>query len=304
MRLATILEDGRPRAAVVRGDRVLPVEARDPAFTSVRGLAAGGAAALEWVRAWLDGQPTEAGVRLGAAELGPAVPDPGAIFAIGLNYAATAAAPDAAVPDAAVVTAAVLAGHALPADAPPARPLVYAKLPTSVSGHGATLAWDRSLTANVDAEVELGVVIGLEARDVPPERAMAHVLGYTCIDDISSRDPWLDGDQWLLGKSMAGFCPVGPWIVTADELDPSGLRLGCSINGVSIQDGTTAAMRSSIPAVISYLSHHVVLRPGDLIATGTPARLTGPLGPQRHLQPGDDVAVWVEGIGTLTTRIE
>jgi 2,4-didehydro-3-deoxy-L-rhamnonate hydrolase len=123
------------------------------------------------------------------------------------------------------------------------------------------------------------------------------------VNDMNSVDPWLDGDQWLLGKSMAGFCPVGPWIVTADELDSMDLRLGCTINGEPIQDGRTSDMRFSIAEVISYLSRHVELRSGDLIATGTPARLATPPGPERHLQPGDTVMAWIEGIGELTTTI-
>jgi 2,4-didehydro-3-deoxy-L-rhamnonate hydrolase len=146
-------------------------------------------------------------------------------------------------------------------------------------------------------------VIGEQAWQVAPGDAMSHVRGYTIVNDISSRDPWLDGDQWLIGKSMPGFCPVGPWVVTADELDPTDLRLGCTINGIAIQDGTTAGMRFSIAEVISYLSHHLVLRPGDLIATGTPPRLAGPLGPDRHLEKGDIVTAWIESIGELTTTV-
>ncbi|MGZ8438561.1 MAG: fumarylacetoacetate hydrolase family protein, partial [Candidatus Limnocylindrales bacterium] len=159
--------------------------------------------------------------------------------------------------------------------------------------HESVVAWDRSLTANVNGECELGVVIG----------AGGGVLGYTIVNDITSQDPWLDGDQWLLGKSMPGFCPVGPWVVTADELDPSDVRLGCRINGVAIQDGRTSQMRFSISEVIAYLSQHVRLDAGDLIATGTPARLAGPIGPDRRLQAGDVVTVWIEGIGELTTTI-
>jgi 2-keto-4-pentenoate hydratase/2-oxohepta-3-ene-1,7-dioic acid hydratase in catechol pathway len=209
------------------------------------------------------------------------VPDPGAIYAIGLNYRAPGE-------------------HG---GAGRERPLVYAKLPASVAAHGSTLSWDRSLTPNVDAECELGVVIGSPAFEVAPDDALRHVFGYTVIDDVSSRDPWLDGDQWLLGKSMPGFCPVGPWVVTADEIGPGDLRLGCTVNGVAIQDGSTTQMRFSIADVISYLSRHVVLRPGDLIATGTPARLAGPMGPERHLQAGDVVTAWIEQIGELTTTI-
>jgi 2-keto-4-pentenoate hydratase/2-oxohepta-3-ene-1,7-dioic acid hydratase in catechol pathway len=198
-----------------------------------------------------------------------AVSKPGAIYTVGLNYDGPGASPR------------------------PERPLIYGKAPSSVAGHGDELRWDRELTPNVDAECELGVVMG----------AGNDVFGYTIVDDVSSRDPWLDGDQWLLGKSMPGFCPVGPWIVTADELDPADVRLGCTINGEPIQDGRTADMRFSIAEIVEYLSRHVRLEPGDLIATGTPARLTALPGPDRHLEPGDVVTCWIEGIGELTTTV-
>jgi 2-keto-4-pentenoate hydratase/2-oxohepta-3-ene-1,7-dioic acid hydratase in catechol pathway len=199
------------------------------------------------------------------------VPDPGAIYTIGANYRAPGDPPTAR----------------------PDRPKVLGKLPSSITGHGATVSWDRSVTANVDAECELGVVMG----------PAGSVLGYTIVNDMNSVDPWLDGDQWLLGKSMAGFCPVGPWVVTADELDPTDLRLGCTINGEPIQDGRTSQMRFSIAEVIAHIGRHVELRPGDLIATGTPARLATPPGPDRHLLPGDIVTCWIEGIGELTTHV-
>jgi 2-keto-4-pentenoate hydratase/2-oxohepta-3-ene-1,7-dioic acid hydratase in catechol pathway len=200
-----------------------------------------------------------------------AVPEPRAIFTIGANYRA-GGAPEAAGPP---------------------RPMVLGKLPSALVGDGATVSWDRSVTANVDAECELGVVMGPGAT----------VFGYTIVNDMNSVDPWLDGDQWLLGKSMAGFCPVGPAVVTADELDPSDLRLGCAINGEPIQDGRTSQMRFSIAEVIEYIGRHVELRPGDLIATGTPPRLSTPPGPDRHLLAGDVVTCWIEGIGELTTSI-
>jgi 2-keto-4-pentenoate hydratase/2-oxohepta-3-ene-1,7-dioic acid hydratase in catechol pathway len=281
MRFATVLESGRTSLALVQGELLLPLDRPDAGLGSMRGLAGSGADGLQRVREWVERQPARAWRALDDVELGPAVPDPGAIYTIGLNYA--------------------LPGKA--DDGRPERPLVYAKLPTAVTGHGSLVTWDRSLTANVDPEVELGVVIGLEADAVDAEDAIRHVFGYTCINDVSSRDPWLDGDQWLLGKSMPGFCPVGPWVVTRDELDPADLRLGCTINGIAIQDGSTADMRTSIADVISYLSRHVTLRPGDLIATGTPPRLTGPIGPDRHLQVGDVATVWIDGIGELTTTI-
>lgn len=283
MRLGTIYVDGRPRVAATRMGRIVPLPPGDPAWTSMRTLAGAGPAALERARAWLEDQPIggerepgESGVRFG-----PAVPDPGAIYTVGLNYRSPGEPPGAG----------------------PERPLIYGKAAGSVAGHGATLSWDRSVTDDVDAEIELGVVIGAPAFRVEPGDAMGHVFGYTCINDISARDERLDGDQWLLGKSMPGFCPVGPWIVTADELDPSDLSLGCAIDGAAIQDDRTSNMRFAIPEIVAYLSRHLELRPGDLIATGTPVRLGTPPGPGRRLRPGDTVTAWIERIGTLTTTI-
>ena len=209
------------------------------------------------------------------------VPSPGAIYTVGLNYRALGEAHGSG----------------------PDRPLIYGKAATAIAGDGATLAWDRTLTANVDAEVELGVVIGETAWNVAPDEAIRHILGYTIVNDVSSRDPWLDGDQWLLGKSMPGFCPVGPSVVRARDLDPADLRLGCTINGEAIQDGRTSDMRFPVAEIVAFLSRHVRLEPGDLIATGTPVRLASPPGPDRHLQPGDVVTCWIEDIGELTTNV-
>jgi 2-keto-4-pentenoate hydratase/2-oxohepta-3-ene-1,7-dioic acid hydratase in catechol pathway len=280
MRLATVIRDGTASAALVRDDRVLPLAPAGSEPWTVRGIAAGGPGALEQVRGWADDQPATAWVALDAVTLGPAVPDPGAIYTVGHNYRSPGEA----------------AGR-------PDRPLIYGKATSSVAAHGAVLAWDRGLTDNVDAECELGVVIGRTATNVDRADALDHVLGYTIIDDISSRDEWLDGDQWLLGKSMPGFCPVGPWVVTCDELDPRDLRLGCTISGEPIQHDSTSSMRFAIRDIVAYLSRHATLRPGDLIATGTPARLATPPGPARRLRPGDIAIAWIEGIGELTTTI-
>ncbi len=281
MRFATVDYGAGPRVAVVREGRFLKLEHGELGFGLLDEIAASGTDGLRRIRAWVERQPEDAYRSLEGIEFRPAVPDPRAIYTIGHNYR-TPGEVDGAGPE---------------------RPLVYAKVPTSVAGHGAILTWDRSLTPNVDPEVELGVVIGAQASNVSPGDALRHVFGYTCVNDVSSRDPWLDGDQWLLGKSMPGFCPVGPWIVTADELDPDGLRIGCRLNGVAIQEGSTADMRFRVPEIVSFLSRHLTLSPGDLIATGTPARLPGPLGPDRHLEAGDVVTSWIEGIGELTTTV-
>ena len=274
MRLASLVGGG---VAVVREGAVLPLGEALAELSTMREIATGGDEALARVAAWAAAQPAAAWVPLDGVSLAAAVPDPGAIYTVGLNYGARGDGPN--------------------------RPLIYGKAASSVAGDGATLAWDRTLTANVDAECELGIVIGQPASNVTPEEAMGHVFGWTIIDDVSSRDEWLDGDQWLMGKSMPGFCPVGPWIVTADELDPRDVRLGCTINGEAIQADRTSAMRFGVAHIVSNLSRHLVLRPGDLIASGTPARLTTPPGPGRRLAPGDRVTCWIEGIGELTTHI-
>ena len=281
MRLATVIEAGRPILAVVHDGLVLPVTASETGVATVRDLAASGAAVLRELSTWVDLQHDADWRAIDEVQLAPAVPDPGAIYTIGHNYR------DPADPGA----------------AGPERPLVYGKAGSAVGGHDATLTWDRALTPNVDAEVELGIVIGQAAWQVPVEAALEHVFGYTIINDVSSRDPWLDGDQWLIGKSMPGFCPVGPVIVTAEDFDPSDAGLRCTINGQPIQDGSTSQMRFGIAEIVSFLSRHLELRPGDLIASGTPVRLGTPPGPDRHLEPADVVTCWIEGIGELTTRI-
>ncbi len=194
----------------------------------------------------------------------------GAVYTIGLNY------DDPADPGA----------------PRPERPLVYAKATTSLTGANTAVRWNWALTTNVNGECELGVIIG----------DSSSVLGYTIVNDVTSQDPWLDGDQWLLGKSMPGFCPVGPWIVTDAELDVSDLALSFAVNGVALQAGRTSQMRFSIEQIIDYLGQHIALRPGDLIATGTPVR-AGP-DATRHLQAGDVMTCWIEGIGELTNRVE
>lgn len=179
-----------------------------------------------------------------------------------------------------------------PAASRPGRPLVYGKASSSVTKGGTAITWDRALTAHVNGECELGVVIG-------PGNS---VLGYTIVNDVTSQDPWLDGDQWLLGKSFPGFCPVGPDIVPADQLDPSDIALGFRLSGVVVQDGRTSQMRYSIADILAYLGRHVELRPGDLIATGTPVRIGADA--DRHLARGDVMTCWIEGIGELTNLVE
>jgi 2-keto-4-pentenoate hydratase/2-oxohepta-3-ene-1,7-dioic acid hydratase in catechol pathway len=194
----------------------------------------------------------------------------GAIYTIGLNY------DDPQNPDA----------------PRPQRPLVYGKATTSQTATNTVIRWDRGVTANVNGECELGVIMA----------GPREILGYTIVNDVTSQDPWLDGDQWLLGKSLPGFCPVGPWIVPADELDVTDIALSFTVNGVAVQGGRTSQMRFSIHEIVEYVAQHIELRHGDLIATGTPVRI-GP-DANRHLQGGDVMTCWIEGIGELTNTVE
>ena len=184
-------------------------------------------------------------------------------------------------------------------DAPPA-PLVFAKWPSSIVGPGADVRWDPALTGQVDYEAELAVVIGTEARRVPVEEALGHVLGYTCLDDVSARDLQFGDGQWVRGKSLDTFCPMGPALVTADEIgDPQTLAIECRVNGEVLQRSTTAAMYFGVAEIISHCSMAFTLEPGDVIATGTPGGVGIFRDPPVLLADGDVVEVTIERVGTL-----
>lgn len=182
-------------------------------------------------------------------------------------------------------------------------PVIFIKPPTAVIGPEADIPHNEAVTRQLDWEGELGVVIGRTAKRVAEADAMAHVFGYTIVNDISARD-CRHGGQWTFAKGQDGFAPTGPWIVTADEVpDPHALRLGLRVNGVSKQDGTSAQMIFRIPRLIAHLSSGMTLEPGDIIATGSPPGVGISRTPPEFLWPGDQVEAWVEGIGTLRNRV-
>ena len=149
------------------------------------------------------------------------------------------------------------------------------------------------------------MVIGKAGRDIPRERALAHVFGYTIVNDITARDlQRRHGGQYFKGKGLDGSCPMGPWIVTADAIpDPAGLAIRCRVNGALRQDSTTAAMIFDIPTLIASLSEGLTLEPGDVLATGTPSGVGYAMEPPRFLTDGDVVACEVEGIGVLENPV-
>ena len=186
----------------------------------------------------------------------------------------------------------------------PTVPVFFTKAPTTVNGPYGDVPVDTSVTGKVDWEVELGVVIGRSGKNISQQDALAHVFGYTVINDFSARDLQSDHLQWFKGKSLDGFCPMGPVIVTADEFgDPQAKRLQCRVNGVTKQDATTADMIFPVDVIIEWLSKGLTLEPGDIIATGTPEGVGMGRTPQEFLKAGDIVETEVEGIGMLRNRV-
>ncbi len=215
---------------------------------------------------------------------GPCVTNPQKIVCIGLNYRK----------------------HAEETKAPiPKYPILFSKFNNALTGHGRDVTLPKT-SAEVDYEAELAIVIGKRAKDVSEEEALDYVFGYCCANDLSARDLQLRTPQWLLGKTCDGFCPLGPYLVTADEVgDPNRLYIRTTVNGQVRQHSNTADMIFSCRQIVSYISRHMTLLPGDVILTGTPEGvvLGYPKEKRVYLQPGDVVSVEIERLGVLTNRL-
>ena len=181
-------------------------------------------------------------------------------------------------------------------------PAVFTKPPTTVVGHGDTVNLHRHVTSSVDYEAELTLVIGKTGHDTAPEHVYDHIWGYTIVNDVTARDRQRNHKQWFLGKGLDTFCPMGPWITTADELDAANLAVKCWVNGELRQDGNTSDLIFDIPTLVATISAGLTLQPGDLIATGTPAGVGIGFNPPRFLKAGDEVSISIAGIGTLINR--
>ncbi|MFX1266065.1 MAG: fumarylacetoacetate hydrolase family protein [Promethearchaeota archaeon] len=210
------------------------------------------------------------------------IPRPGKIIGLGLNYRNHAEETGESVPE---------------------FPPIFAKFPSSVTNPDDDIPIPR-VTRRLDWEVELGVVIGRTCKEVSVNEALAYVAGYTIINDVSARDLQKDDGQWIRGKSLDGLCPMGPCIVTTDELgDASNLKLQTRINGVLKQDSSTSYLLHNVPQVVSYLSQSFTLEPGDVITTGTPSGVGFVRDPPEYLQDGDEMELYIEGIGYLRNTI-
>jgi len=188
---------------------------------------------------------------------------------------------------------------------PPRHPILFAKFPQSIVGPGGTIRWNRVLTEKVDFEAELAVVISKRARQVPVDKAMDCVAGFTALNDVSARDLQFGDKQWTRGKSLDTFCPMGPVLVTPDEIgEGNRLAISCSVNGVVYQDSNTSEMIFSVRELIAFITQGITLEPGDVIATGTPHGVGVFRRPPVFLKDGDEVVVTIEKIGELRNRVE
>jgi 2-keto-4-pentenoate hydratase/2-oxohepta-3-ene-1,7-dioic acid hydratase in catechol pathway len=306
VRIATFRDDaGRARLGVARDGELVDLlraatalnapEAREaPALlTDMLALIAAGPQALDRIRELARLAPEDAAIPLAIVRLLAPIPRPAKnIFCVGRNYAEHAAESLRA------------SGDAAPAG-PPQYPNIFTKAVTSVIGPTDNIPYDADLSDELDWEVELGVVLGEGGRNIAREDALAHVFGYTVINDVSARDlQHRGGAQWFYGKSLDGACPMGPWIVTADEIpDPSQLTLTLTVNGAVKQHDTTANMIFDTAALIAYLSRGITLEPGDIIATGTPAGVGFARTPKEFLRPDDIMETTIDSIGALRNRI-
>jgi 2-keto-4-pentenoate hydratase/2-oxohepta-3-ene-1,7-dioic acid hydratase in catechol pathway len=283
MRLATLNTPNGPRPAVQVGNRYVDLVAADPRFpTSVRQLLAD-PALLNAARE-VAARPGAVGVPAGSARLHAPVHDPQKVVCVGLNYR----------------------DHAAESKMPiPKEPVLFSKFPTALIGAGDAIVVPK-VSTKVDYEAELVIVIGKRGRRVPEAKALDHVAGYAVGHDVSARDWQLekDGKQWMVGKTFDTFAPVGPTLVTRDEVpDPHKLGIRLRLNGKTMQDSNTEQMIFSVAQLVAYLSVVFTLEPGDLIFTGTPPGIGHAQSPPVYLRGGETVEVEIDTLGTLANTV-
>jgi 2-keto-4-pentenoate hydratase/2-oxohepta-3-ene-1,7-dioic acid hydratase in catechol pathway len=245
-------------------------------------LTAGGPAKLESLNLGALRRDRTVCMPLRDVRLLPPLPRPPKIICVGLNYKAHAAEQGAPLPKA---------------------PLLFAKAANTVIGPEDDILIPVGLSEQVDYEVELAAVIGTPGFRIPADRAMEHVFGFTVLNDVSARDAQFGDKQWFRGKSFHTFAPLGPVVVTREEIDPANTGLSITVNGETRQASNTNDLIFDVPALVAYISSCFPLETGDVISTGTPSGVGAFMNPPRWLKPGDRVEATVDGIGTLANTV-
>jgi 2-keto-4-pentenoate hydratase/2-oxohepta-3-ene-1,7-dioic acid hydratase in catechol pathway len=284
MRLATIQTPSGPRAAVFRADSYVDIQAtRADLPSNVRQLLEGGPTMLQAAEEAAS-RPDAVRVSAGQAQLLAPVIDPQKIVCIGLNYRDHAAESGAHIP---------------------AEPVLFSKFSTTLIGHGQSIMLP-PVSKEVDYEAELVLVVGKKARNLSTTTALGYLAGYTIGHDVSARDWQLkkDGRQWLAGKTFDTFAPMGPWLVTADQIpDPNALDIRLRLNGTIMQDSNTGQMIFRVADLLAYISQVVTLMPGDLVFTGTPSGVGFTRKPPVFLKGGDFVEIEIAQLGVLRNPV-
>ncbi len=280
MQFLTVQRDAWDEPGVLNDGQLVGL--KGAGFDDLLSVISGGADALDRVSRWLSRPPDSERLDLAKTHLRAPIPRPPKFICIGLNYRDHAAEAKLPVPEV---------------------PTVFAKYSNSVTGHLHPIVLPRN-SVKPDYEAELAVVIGKRGRHIPEARWREHVFGYTIVNDVSARDFQMQTSQWTIGKTFDTFAPMGPVIVTADEIeDPHKLAISLTLNGELMQDSNTSNLIFGVPQLIAFLSGVMTLEPGDIISTGTPAGVGFARKPPRWLRAGDEVAVQVEGIGRLVNPV-
>ncbi|MBY0011917.1 fumarylacetoacetate hydrolase family protein [Paenibacillus typhae] len=296
MKLLNYVQDGGYRLGIHTDSGVVNVAGAaaasgqaELAGLNIHQAVSGGAAVLDKLLSlagFVTGNPDNSHLLLDESGLifGPAVTNPGKILCVGLNYRKHAEETGSAIPQ---------------------TPILFSKFNNALAGHLEDVPLP-AVSQQVDYEAELAIVIGRTASNVSKEDALDYVFGYCCANDLSARDLQFKTQQWLLGKTCDKFAPVGPYLVTADEVrEPNNLRISCSVNGVVRQSSNTSDMIFHCDEIISYASQHMTLEPGDIILTGTPEGVVLGYPPEKqvYLQAGDVVTIEIEKLGSLTNMM-
>ncbi len=280
MHLVTLVREGYDEPGVMIDGDLAPLGRAG--FPDMLSVILGGADSFDRITRWLGRGPGQERMNRYATRLRPPIPRPSKIICIGLNYR----------------------DHAEESNLPiPEVPTVFAKFATSVIGHLDPIVLPKA-SSKPDYEAEFAVVIGKGGRHIKEENWRDHVFGYTILNDVSARDFQMATSQWMIGKTFDTFAPIGPAIVTADEIaDPHNLDISLTLNGETMQSSNTRNLIFGVPRLIAYLSSVFTLEPGDIISTGTPAGVGFARKPPRYLAPGDEVRAHVECIGDLTNPV-